>query len=136
MSDSWPVLPLMPEPASSPMIVATWLALDEDEPGELVNGQLVEEEFADASHEAAVAWLLWTLKTWLGPKGLVLGSALKVIVAEKTGRKPDLVVYLEGSPLPRRKGPITTPPDLFVEVVSPSPRDPRRDRVEKMAEYV
>ena len=117
------------------MAIAAWLALDEDAAGELVHGRLVDEENPDAGHEAAVAWLLWTLKTWLGPKGLVLGSALKVIVAEKTGRKPDLVVYLEGSPLPPRTGPITTPPDLFIEVVSRSPRDQRRDRVEKMAEY-
>jgi len=135
MSDTWPVLPLMPEPPSSTMTVAAWLALDEDESGELVRGRLVEEEVPDATHEAVVAWLLWTLKTWLGRTGLVLGSDLKLLVAEKTGRKPDLVVYLAGSPLPPRKGPITTPPDLLIEVVSPSPRDERRDRVEKMAEY-
>ena len=80
--------------------------------------------------------MLWTLKTWLGATGLVLGSELKVIVAEKTGRKPDLVVYLPGSLLPPRKGAITAPPDLLlIEVVSPSLRDERRDRVEKMAEY-
>lgn len=135
MPDSWPVLPLTPEPPSVSMTVAAWLALDEDEPGELVGGRLREEEVPDATHEAIVAWLLWTLKTWLGKRGLVLGSDLKVLVAANTGRKPDLVVYLEGSRLPARKGPVTQPPDLLVEVVSPSPRDERRDRVEKMAEY-
>jgi Uma2 family endonuclease len=135
MSDSWPVLPLTPEPPATAMSVAAWLALDEDESGELVCGRLVEEEVPDATHEAVVAWLLWTLKTWLGARGLVLGSELKVLVGEKTGRRPDLVVYLPGSPLPPRRGAITAPPDLLVEVVSPSPRDERRDRVEKMAEY-
>jgi hypothetical protein len=51
------------------------------------------------------------------PCCVALGSALKVIVAEKTGRKPDLVVYLEGSPLPARKGPITTRPDIDVDAL-------------------
>lgn len=135
MADSWPVLPLTPEPPSVAMSVSAWLSLGEDESGELVRGRLVEEEVPDATHEAIVAWLLWTLKTWLGTDGLVLGSDLKVLVAETTGRKPDLVVYLKGSRLPPRKGPIKEPPDLLVEVVSPSPRDERRDRIEKMAEY-
>jgi Uma2 family endonuclease len=129
------VLPLTPEPPTATMSVAAWLALDEDASGELVHGRLVEEEVPDATHQAVVAWLLWTWKTWLGATWLVLGSELKVMVGHKTGRKPDLVVYLPGSPLPPRKGAITAPPDLLVEVVSPSPRDERRDRIEKMAEY-
>lgn len=135
MSESWPVLPLTPDPPVVSMTVAAWLDLAEDEPGELVLGQLVEEEVPDATHELIVAWLIQLFGNWLAGRGLVLGSGLKILVAEKTGRKPDVVVYFAGSPLPRRKGPVTVAPDLLVEVISPSPRDERRDRVEKMAEY-
>jgi Uma2 family endonuclease len=135
MSESWPVLALTPEPPAVSMTVSAWLDLREDEAGELVLGRLVEEEVPDATHEVIVAWLIWLFRDWLAGRGLVLGSELKMLVAENTGRKADVVVYFEKSPLPRRKGPVTVAPDLLVEVISPSPRDERRDRVEKMAEY-
>ncbi len=50
------------------------------------------------------------------------------------GRKPDLSVYFQGRKPPAH-GLITVPPDVMVEVVSPRPKDARRDRVEKMNEY-
>ncbi len=112
-----------------------WAALAADEPGELVAGALETEEMTDAVHELAVSFLTWTIRHWLGARGFVLGSELKVLVAPSTGRKPDLSVFLPGSAAPPRRGVITTAPDIIVEVVSPSPRDERRDRVEKMAEY-
>jgi Uma2 family endonuclease len=117
------------------MSVQQWLALPEDTEGELVAGRLVEEEAPDALHEAAVAWLITVVKTWLGTRGFVLGSELKTLTREKTGRKPDLTIFLSGRPAPPRRGPIRQPADILVEVVSPSARDERRDRVEKMAEY-
>lgn len=112
-----------------------WLALDEDESGEWVDGKWVEEEMPDAAHELAVTWLAWVLRQWLGPRGFVAGSELKVLTAGTRGRKADLVIFLPGTKPPPRTGPVRTPPDIFVEVVSPTPRDERRDRIEKMAEY-
>lgn len=96
MSSSWPLLPLTPEPPPVAMSVAAWLERGEHEPGELVSGKLVEEEMPDATHETIVAWLLWTLKTWLGSRGLVLGSDLRILVAEQTGRGASSGVVTRG----------------------------------------
>jgi Uma2 family endonuclease len=112
-----------------------WLEFGEDEQGELVGGRLEEEEAPDAVHELAVAWLLRLIGTWLGPNGFVFGSELKFLISEGSGRKPDLSVFFPGSTPPARTGALRRPPDVAIEVVTPSPRDERRDRVEKMADY-
>ena len=46
----------------------------------------------------------------------------------------DVPVFLAGRKPPAR-GVVDVPPDVAVEVVSPSPSDSRRDRVEKVADY-
>jgi Uma2 family endonuclease len=123
-------------PGERRMSLEEWAAMPEDEPGELVNGQLVEEEVADTPHEAVVGWIAYRLMGWSEPrKGVVLGSEAKFAVGPTGGRKPDLSAFFTiDRKLPRR-GPIRVPPDLMVEVVSPTPRDGRRDRVEKLREY-
>ncbi len=116
--------------------LAEWLDLPEEQPGELVDGRLEEEEVPDFVHEALVALLAHLLGGWAFPRGgMVGGSEVKLVLGKKRGRKPDLVVYLAGSELPPRRGPVRVPPDVAVEVVSPKPRDTRRDRVDKLADY-
>jgi Uma2 family endonuclease len=119
-----------------PMTLDEWAAMPEDEPGELVDGYLEEEEVPDLVHETVVAWLIWVLKTWLGRRGFVFGSEAKYAVLPNRGRKPDVAIYLDpdGTRL-QRHGIVRVPPDITIEVVSPSPRDERRDRIEKMDEY-
>jgi len=52
-----------------------WGAMPEDEPGELVNGLLVEEEVPSYVHELLVALLVRALGNWIIPLGgLVAGS--------------------------------------------------------------
>jgi Uma2 family endonuclease len=64
-----------------PMSVEEWASLPEDEPGELVDGALAEEEAADWDHEDIVAWLLLILGAWLMPRGgRVYGSEGKYAV--------------------------------------------------------
>jgi Uma2 family endonuclease len=96
----------------------------------------VEEEVPDAVHEVVVVWVIRVLGGWLIPQGgLMLGSEAKFAVQPPRGRKPDASAYLPGSRKPPRRGAISVPPDIMVEVISPTPRDARRDRVEKLQEY-
>jgi Uma2 family endonuclease len=123
-------------PAAPELSLDEWSALPEDEPGELVDGRLVEEEVADYLHELLVALLVRLLGNWILPQGgLVAGSEAKFAVGSGRGRKPDLTVYLPGSRRPPARGLIRVSPDVAIEIVSPTPRDGRRDRVEKLADY-
>ncbi len=125
-------------PHSAPKLttLAQWAALPEDEPGEFANGELVEEEMAGFIHEVAVVWIIHLLRTWALSHGArVAGSAAKLAVSRTKGRMPDVSVYLAKDRRPRAEGLIDVPPSIAVEVVSPTPKDAKRDRVEKLKEY-
>ncbi|KYF66442.1 Uma2 family endonuclease [Sorangium cellulosum] len=124
------------EPAR--ITLEAWADLDEDEAGELVGGRIEEEEVPSVLHEAVVAWLMRVLGVWAAPRGgRVFGSELKLgMRAQERGRKPDVSMYLPGAQLPARASPMATrPPSAVIEVISPRPRDARRDRIEKLGEY-
>src|SRR5215203_2427198 len=55
--------------AARSLTLEEWAGLDEDTPGELVDGRLEEEEMPTFLHEAVVAWLLWALRSWVVPLG-------------------------------------------------------------------
>ena len=117
------------------MSLRRWADLPEDDDGELVGGVLVEEE-ADFSHEGIVASLMVTTRAWVHPRGgFVGGSNAKFALGPGHGRKPDLSVFLPGRGVPPRDGAATVPADIMVEVISRTPRDVHRDRVEKPAAY-
>jgi Uma2 family endonuclease len=119
-----------------PMSLEEWAGMDEDEPGELVDGHLVEEEVPTNLHEAVVAWLIWALRTWAAPRrGWVFGSEHKLGITPKRGRKPDVSMYLPGTRLSAKASLSRKPPAVVVEVITPTPRDIRRDRVDKLREY-
>jgi Uma2 family endonuclease len=120
--------------AAKKVSLEEWSALDEDDARELVRGALEEGEVPDRVHELVVAWLVAVLGPWARRRGgFVFASGLKLVVRKDTGRMADVVCYLRG----RRPddGVVRSPPDVVVEVISPRPRDARRDRVEKLADY-
>jgi Uma2 family endonuclease len=119
-----------------PMSIEAWEDLDEDIPGELVDGRLEAEEVADFPHEIVVALLLRALFAWDGARrALILPSEAKYALSKRGGRKPDISVYLSRERKLPRRGASRMPPDIMVEIVSRRPRDRRRDRVEKLREY-
>jgi Uma2 family endonuclease len=127
----------MGSPGLPAMTIGEWADLDEDEPGELVDGRLEEEEEPSYLHEAVVAWLFYTLRAWAAARGgWVFGSESKFAVAPQRGRKPDVSVYFAGAPLPGKHDEVArVPPQIMVEVLSPRPRDARRDRIDKTRDY-
>nr|WP_240807162.1 Uma2 family endonuclease [Polyangium spumosum] len=118
------------------MTLDEWADLDEDEPGELVDGQLTEEEVPNNAHELVVAWFIWALRTWAMPRrALVFGSEHKLGVSETRGRKPDVCMYAPGERLGPRASLSRKPPLMILEVISMRGRDVRRDRMDKANEY-
>lgn len=117
------------------MTLEAWAALPEDEPGELVDGELVEEEMPSFVHEVVVIWLGAILRAWASARGgMVAGSGLKLKVSRTRGRMADVVVYFRRGRVQAR-GIVTVPPDVAIEIVSPDPKDQKRDRIEKLDEY-
>jgi hypothetical protein len=79
------------------MILAEGAAMDEDEPGELVEGRLVEEEMPGFVHELCVTWPIRIGGSWLASRGgFIGGSEAKFAVGRRRGRKPDVSIYLPG----------------------------------------
>jgi Uma2 family endonuclease len=121
--------------ATRRLSVEEWGALEEDIEGELVDGALVEEEMPDFVHETVVLWLLMLLGLHFnGRGGFVAGSGVKLAIRPGRGRLADVVCFGPGK-RPAPYGVVKTVPDIVVEVVSPTPRDERRDRVEKLHDY-
>ena len=118
------------------MTLEEWAELPDEVPGEFVDGRLVEEEMPNFVHEVIVMWLGYVFLGWAEKTNAIVGgSGAKFAVSRDRGRKPDATVFLPTTKRPPAKGMVRVPPDIAIEVVSPSRRDQRRDREEKLAEY-
>ncbi|HEY6460829.1 MAG TPA: Uma2 family endonuclease [Polyangiaceae bacterium] len=114
-----------------------FVALDEDDLRELIDGELVEVEVPTFEHEHIVARLITSLTNWAdaGHGGHAVASGYKVRISERRGVMPDVQFYRQGNVVPRAQqvGLSSGAPDLVVEIVSPSSR--RYDRVTKLRWY-
>jgi len=133
-----PFSPASAEPPrpQTPMSLEAWAARPGDARGELVDGRLVEEETETEEHEALFAFLDAALRRWIEPQGgLVTGAEAKFAIREDRGRKPDRSVVFPGGNLPAPGGLFRAPPDIAIEVLSPTSIDARRDRIDKLRDY-
>jgi len=124
----------LPFPLS--LTLAQWAMLPEDQTGEWMNGQLVEEEMPCPLHEVVVLFLAALLRSWAKERGgFVFTSGVKYALDAQRGRMPDVTMFFASGFVPPRHGMISVPPNVAVEVISPSPQDHKRDRIDKMREY-
>ena len=123
----------IPEPG--PHSWDEFIALEEDDLRELIDGELVEVEVPTRAHERLVAIIIYFLGAWAEKHGgETLGSGYKVRITDKRGVMPDVQFYRAGNePRGQDQGLIEGHPDLVVEIVSPS--SVRYDRVTKMTWY-
>jgi Uma2 family endonuclease len=116
------------------MTLKEWSDLPDDV-YELVNGVLVDDEVTSLTHDILAPYLAMVLGNSVWRRGGVVVHDHKFGVARSTGRKPDVAVFFSRAGLKGDARVTLIPPDIAIEIVTPTPRDTRRDRVEKRREY-
>jgi Uma2 family endonuclease len=96
-------------PSSAAAAPYTWddfVALDEDDPRELIDGELVEVEVPRGKHERIVSLLCFFLEAWAntGPGGRAYASGYKLRVSDRRGLMPDVQFYRKRSANPTLPG--------------------------------
>ncbi len=117
----------------------TWddfIALDEDDTRELIDGHLIEVEVPNKQHEYIVGYVIIRVGSWALERnaGRTFASGYKVQVTDTRGIMPDVQFFKTGHVLRNaQQGLAGDRPDLAVEVISPSSRSV--DRVTKLNWY-
>jgi Uma2 family endonuclease len=123
--------------ASAPYTWDDFVALEEDDLRELIDGEFVEVEVPTGLHEYIVWRLCAALGAWALPRkaGIGFASGYKVRITDRRGVMPDVQFYRSGKEHPGRTelGLVSGHPDLAIEIVSPS--SARYDRMTKLAWY-
>lgn len=118
------------------MTIKEWGNLPDEVHGELVDGVLEEEEVTTRFHDALGGYLFAFFWAWVRPRGgAVFVPDAKYGVSARRGRKPDVSVFFRAKDVKGAERVTLVPPDIAIEVITPTPRDQRRDRVDKRREY-
>ncbi len=121
--------------AARKMTVEQWERLDDKDFRELVDGVLEEAEMPAALHDLVMFWLGTVLYPYFRKRGgFSFGEGPKLVIRSDRGRVPDVSCFARGRRF-ELEGAIRTPPDVVIEIISPRPRDARRDRIDKLADY-
>jgi len=101
---------------------------------ELIDGELVELTSPVLRHQRVVTRLVMALGSWAEQAGgLAVSGPLDLLVDEHNVLQPDVLAYGPARLHLVTERPITAPPDLVVEVLSPSNR--RHDLIRKRPIY-
>ncbi len=109
---------------------------DDGQRRELIGGDLIVNPAPRRSHQAVSMMLTWVLLQHLMPEelGFLYAHPVDVYVGPNDVVQPDLIaIRRERSHIYRPEGVVVEPPDIVVEIISPSSQ--RTDRVGKMALY-
>lgn len=122
-----------PPPVSGPHRLADYLALPDEPRVELIQGEYVMSPAPVTLHQIIVT----ELTLWLGgiakqSNGMALVSPIDLVLADDSCVQPDLL-YFRRERRPEVGPRIESPPDLVIEVLSPSHH--ARDRVTKAGLY-
>lgn len=121
--------------AARPVTWDEFVALDDDDRRELIDGALLEIDVPNEPHERIVVELTGLLWQWAKTHGgRVYGSGYKVRISPRRGVMPDAQFVRAGHEgILRHEGIADGAPDLAVEVISPT--SARYDRREKRDWY-
>jgi Uma2 family endonuclease len=91
---------------------------------DLINGVMIVATPASYTHERLFGFLMTFLNLYVEERGLgvILGSRSLVEVGPRSGYEPDLCFVAQGRLDIINEDSITGPPDLVVEIISPSTR--------------
>jgi Uma2 family endonuclease len=94
--------------------------IDEDSPAELDGGAVVMPSPVSFQHEDGFSFLLGVLRSYVNALGLgvVVGSRMKVRLALRTAREPDISFISTARKHLIQAQEIAGPPDLIVEIVT------------------
>ncbi len=102
---------------------------------EVIGGELIMSPSPSRRHQLASSYLLRSIQTHLDTtdKGVVLAAPFDVHLGRNDVVQPDIVVVLTENSERLKEFGIVGPPDLIIEILSPSTA--RVDRIRKTATY-
>ena len=100
--------------------VVDYEALPEGSPYQLIEGELVMSPAPAPDHQVVSGNIYLLLRMAVRGKGVVLYSPLDVYLDLENAYQPDIVVILKGSKAKITRKGVYGPPDVVVEILSPS----------------